>query len=205
MNNIYKYLGILPLICTLLIAWCAGRNVTSLFQPAYDIHEINVNELKTGMHITGEINILYDYYASSDVQGTGSDDGRWYLTPVHGDSEDETKLISVRVNSEDFGKYEYLKRETEAYRAGESPLPERAITIDASVERLLPWLEPLYYEWFGEENRELAEESFVPYILVPLLPSGWLIFAVLLFVVSAFLTLWCFFGKHEPIRNLMNS
>nr|MBQ8253529.1 hypothetical protein [Lachnospiraceae bacterium] len=198
-----KLKGILILIVGIVFAWIVFREVKIIMSPAQDVYEMNCNELEQGMHVTGNVDFVYDYYASQTTEkkrygvtvSTENDTKRWYIFPAYGATEEETKLLTLEVSKANYGTMDDIVEETWAYIDGETDQFGTTVQpINAKVWKLDSDLYELYYDWYGAENREQAEEYFVPYKLIPVMEKDMLIvfgvISVLFIVIGLAMFLW---------------
>lgn len=185
-----------------LFLWFGISMLVVSLKPGEDIYSINGNEINKGMHITGDIDFAYDYYASQSTErqvlgittSTENDTGRWYIIPIYGDDYNESKLITVRVNPKDYVAMEKVVENTWAYLYGETDtFGQDVYHIDARVIKLNDELHQYYYDWYGRGYEAEADQYLVPYILVPTV-SPWLsgvitVFGLLLFILGVVSTI----------------
>ncbi len=164
---------IIGLILTLGLAL---PELKTMMAPGQEIYAININEIKEGDHIVGELDYVLDYYAMESTSKTtmgittsvNDDTARWYAVPVLGESEDDPKIVTVKVFPSGYHYMDKIVENTWAYINGESDTyGGETYQIDARVVKLQYDLYPLYYEWYGTDYREEAEQLLVPYALVP--------------------------------------
>lgn len=188
-----------------LLLWFGISMLVVSLKPGEDIYSINGNDIEKGMHITGDIDFAYDYYASQSRErqvlgittSTENDTGRWYIIPIYGENYDDTKMITVRVNPKDYAAMEKVVDNTWAYLYGETDTYGQDVyTIDARVIKLDDELHQYYYDWYGRGYEAEADQYLVPYILVPTV-SPWIsgvlvLFGVLLLVLAVISTVRLF-------------
>lgn len=189
-------------IAGILLMWFGISMLVVSLKPGEDIYSINGNEVEKGMHITGDIDFAYDYYASQSTErkvlgfttDTENDTGRWYIVPIYGADMNESKLITVRVNPKDYAAMEKVVEDTWAYMYGETDtFGQNVYHIDARVIKLDDELHQYYYDWYGRGYEAEADQYLVPYILVPTSPI-WLsvvitVFGLLLFILGVISTI----------------
>lgn len=188
-----------------LLLWFGISMLVVSLKPGEDIYSINGNDIEKGMHITGDIDFAYDYYASQSRErqvlgittSTENDTGRWYIIPIYGENYDDTKMITVRVNPKDYAAMEKVVDNTWAYLYGETDTYGQDVyTIDARVIKLDDELHQYYYDWYGRGYEAEADQYLVPYILVPTV-SPWIsgvlvLFGVLLLALAVISTVRLF-------------
>lgn len=188
-----------------LLLWFGISMLVVSLKPGEDIYSINGNDIEKGMHITGDIDFAYDYYASQSDErqvlgittSTVDDTGRWYIIPIYGENYDDTKMITVRVNPKDYAAMEKVVDNTWAYLYGETDTYGQDVyTIDARVIKLDDELHQYYYDWYGRGYEAEADQYLVPYILVPTV-SPWIsgvlvLFGVLLLALAVISTVRLF-------------
>lgn len=197
-KGIIMVIGGLALI--FLLAIPQYRIATS---PAQDIYEINADEIEVGTHISGNVDFIYDYYAMESKEektlgittSTENDTARWYIFPAYGESQEDTRLLTLRISPKDYYTVDKIVNETWAYLEGESdtfgqttyPINVRAVKMD---DELLG----LYYDWYGADvSKEEADAYLAPYVLVPVMDTNslWLIIGIsaILIIVGLILAL----------------
>lgn len=198
-----KLKGILVLVVGIAFAWIVFREVKVIMSPAQDVYEVNCNELEQGMHVTGNIDYVYDCYATQTTENkrygitvsTEEDTKRWYVFPAYGATKEETKLLTVEVNKGAYSIMDDIVEETWAYIDGNTDtFGTVTYPIDAKVWKLDSDLYELYYDWYGAEYREQAEEYFVPYKLIPVMDKNMLIvfgvMSVVFVIIGLAMLLW---------------
>ena len=173
-NGLIMFVGGLALIFLMIIP--QYKITTSEPQ---NIYEMNADEIVKGTHITGEIDFIYDYYASESREtktlgittSTENDTGRWYIFPVYGPTEADTRLLTLRVSPKSYATVDQIVEETCAYLEGTSnEFGRTTYSIDARAVKLDSELHQLYYDWYGTEvSKEEADSYLVPYVLVPVM------------------------------------
>lgn len=188
MNGLIMLIGGLALIFFLIVP---QYKITT--SEAQDIYEINADEMTEGMHIKGEIDFIYDYYATESrskktlgiTTSTEEDTGRWYIFPAYGPTQEDTRLLTLRVSPAGYGRVDQVVNETWAYLEGTSDtFGQTTYSIDARTVKLDSELHQLYYEWYGTEvSREEADSYLAPYVLVPVMEVKYIIIVGVLSVI----------------------
>ncbi len=173
-NGLIMFVGGLALIFLLIIP--QYKITTSEPQ---DIYEINADEIVEGTHITGEIDFVYDYYATESREkktlgittSTENDTARWYIFPAYGPTEEDTRMLTIRVSPSGYATMDRIVESTWAYLEGtSSDFGQTTYHIDARAVKLDSELHQLYYAWYGTEvSREEADSYLTPYVLVPIM------------------------------------
>ncbi|MBE5881911.1 MAG: hypothetical protein E7289_06375 [Lachnospiraceae bacterium] len=197
-----KGLG-LAVVGAVLIFVFAIPQYKILQSPAQDIYEINANEITEGTHITGNIDFIYDYYATESREektlgittSTENDTSRWYIFPVYGESVEDPKYLTVRVSPEDYYTVDKIVEETWAYLNGEADsFGQTTYAIDARAVKLDDELLQLYYDWYGAEYKAEAEEYLTPYVLVPVTEMNIIlimgVLGIVLIIAGLVMLLW---------------
>ena len=170
--------------------------------PAQDIYEINADEIEEGTHISGQIDFVYDYYATETQRETKlgittktvEDTKRWYIFPVYGKTENDTRFLTLRVSPKDYYTLDKIVDETFAYLNAETDtFGETTYTIDARAVKMDRELLQLYYEWYGvDASKDEADSYLVPYVLVPTMDMSMFLLvigvSVILIIIGVLLT-----------------
>lgn len=199
------------IIALILMFGLALPELKTMMAPGQDIYSVNINEIKAGDHIVGDIDYVFDYYAMESrtettmgiTTDTNDDTARWYAVPVYGESTEDPKIVTVKVFPSGYYSMEKVVENTWAYLNGESDTyGEETYTLDARVVGLQYDLYPLYYEWYGVDYKEEAEALLVPYALVPVEDSEYVAIVggggILIFIYG----LLQLFRKREKVRKV---
>lgn len=208
--SIIKGIGAI-VIALILTLGLALPELKTMKAPGKDIYSININEIKEGDHIVGEIDFVLDYYAMESTSqttmgittSTTDDTARWYAVPVLGDSEDDPKIVTVKVYPSGYYYMDRILENTWAYANGDAvPYGGETYKIDARVVKLPYDLYPLYYDWYGADYKEEAQQLLVPYALVPVEDGEYVAIVggggILIFIYGLFEL----FRKKEKVRKV---
>lgn len=173
-NGLIMFIGGLALVFLLIIP--QYKITTSEPQ---DIYEMNADEIVEGTHITGEVDFIYDYYAMESREektlgittSTDEDTARWYIFPVYGPTQADTRLLTLRVSPSAYTTVDKIVEETWAYLEGTSDtFGQTTYSIDVRAVKLDNELHQLYYDWYGGDvSTEEADSYLTPYVLVPVM------------------------------------
>jgi len=172
-----------------------------------DLYEINADEIVEGTHITGEIDFVYDYYATESREkktlgittSTENDTARWYIFPAYGPTEADTRLLTVRISPSGYGRMNQIVEETWAYLEGtSSDFGQTTYSIDARAVKMDNELHQLYYDWYGTEvSREEADAYLTPYVLVPIMEMNTIVLVGALSIVLSIVGLVMLLKKEK--------
>jgi len=171
-----KFKALIMAIAGAMILFFMGKEAMIALSPAQSLYEMDCNQLKEGMRVTGNVDYIYDFYATQTTENktygittsTEKDTKRWYVFPAYGATTEETKLLTLEVSKGEYSVVDNVVEATWAYMNGETDAFGTAVyPINAKVVPLDKDLYPLYYDWYGAEYRDEAEEYLVPYKLMP--------------------------------------
>lgn len=204
------------LIGVALIGFLAVPQYKITTSPAQDIYEINADDIVEGTHITGQVDFVYDYYATESKEektlgvttSTQNDTARWYLVPVYGPSQEESRYITLRISPKDYTTLDKIVDDTWAYLEGETDsFGQTTYSIDARAVKIDSELRQLYYDWWSASGiaQAEAEKYLAPYVLVPIMEMNiiWIVvgFSALLILIG----LVFMFKRKKVARTVMTA
>ncbi len=201
-NGLIMFVGGLALIFLLIIP--QYKITTSEPQ---DIYEMNADEIVEGTHITGEIDFIYDYYATESrtkktlgiTTSTEEDTGRWYIFPAYGPTQEDTRLLTIRVSPSGYQRVGQVVDETWAYLEGTSDtFGQTTYSINARAVKMDGELHQLYYDWYGTDySKEEADSYLVPYVLVPVMEVKHMVIVGILTIIMTIAGLFMLLKRPE--------
>ncbi len=176
MKNFFDYLGIIAFIIGIVIMVLNFKYAKVALTSPIDIYEdgiTNSEDIKSGMAIESEMNILMECFGSMETTTTNRRSGSssthndyYYIMPIF--VEDETYYVAykVREDSEDFSTYKKISKETMAFLNGSSDnLSSTTIEINGGLHKLDEKVYGYMTDWFESSNWFESDKDIDKYVL----------------------------------------
>lgn len=159
----------------------SGReNIKSAFTGAYDIYDVDAEDIKIGDGIKTSIYAVLDTYGTLETttknSKTGSVTGRtyhyYYIIPVFNEDDDDTYFMSVKVSSDDKKAFDRIADDTWDVLLGDADyFTDVEFEAEGNIQKLddegyeymVEWFEDM--EWFGTDDRDDFEQYLLPICL----------------------------------------
>ena len=148
-----KAIVILALLAVgIVLLWTYGKYFMIAVKPGYSMDYVMANGVKKGMHISGEVNFLYDSFAQLENTATQKVTAYYYAIPVM------EGMVALYVPPEKNALAEQIMQETLNYlETGVWPvtsMPIEGYVVEA--EGRIPYLLTTYMAEIGFSEEEIA-------------------------------------------------
>ncbi|HOO80037.1 MAG TPA: hypothetical protein PLQ04_06590 [Lachnospiraceae bacterium] len=161
----------------LIAVFAGGKDAIDLMKAPVDLYETDWDDLEYGMHVTGEIELVWDMVITetSTINGVERESARYYAIPLLTEDKDSImvdQLIAVRVNTKaDYNTMEEILDETNDWWFDETGTVDYGMT-SLPIEGVLHKMddeEESYMREYAEscliDPSDDVEDYYVPFVL----------------------------------------
>ncbi|MBO4324558.1 MAG: hypothetical protein J5845_04045 [Lachnospiraceae bacterium] len=127
---------------------------------ATKVKDIKADQIKAGMMLSGETDIVWDYYCYETSDG--NETYRWYLVPLDATC---TKFIGVKVHRKLFDSYEAVYNSTADYYNGKTDRLTKKISYQGEVSKIKDEVKNNLNRYAKELGITNVDEYFLPYAI----------------------------------------
>ena len=127
---------------------------------ATKVKDVKADQIKAGMMLSGETEIVWDYYCYETSDG--NETYRWYLVPLDSTC---TKFIGVKVHRKLFDSYEAVYASTADYYNGKTDRLTKKISYQGKVTKIKDEVKNNLNRYAKELGITNVDEFFLPYAI----------------------------------------